>query len=88
MDRRKEIGQPRLQEERLVVCSLCISSDLMGEAYIHLGGGGCTDFGRGRAIEASKTYPFLIPIFEKSIPDLIPIFQKCISDYVYFIQKS
>ena len=38
--------------------------------------GGCTRpaFGRGRAIEVSKTYPFLIPIFEKSIPDLIPIF--------------
>ena len=39
------------------------------------GGGTWPDFGRGRAIEVSKTYPFLVPIFPKCIPDFIPIFK-------------
>ena len=48
------------------------------------------DFGRGRAIEVSKTpvpytnfskcIPDFIPIFQKYIPDFIPIFRKCIPD--------
>ena len=49
----------------------------------------CTwsDFDRGRAIEASKPYPFLIPIFWKSIPDLVPIFWK-VYPTLYFIPQS
>ena len=45
-------------------------------------GGTLPDFGWGRAIEAPKTYPFLIPIFRKCIPDLIPNFRKSIPDFI------
>ena len=53
-------------------------------------GGGILDqpnFGRGSAIEVSKTYPFLIPIFPKCIPDFIPIFQKYIPDFIPIFRK-
>ena len=50
------------------------------------GGGTWPAFGRGRAIEVSKTYPFLIPIFPKCIPDFIPIFQKCIPDPIQIVK--
>ena len=51
------------------------------------GGGTWPNFGRGRAIEASKTYPFLIPNFPKCVPDFIPIFQKYIPDFIPILWK-
>ena len=50
-------------------------------------GGTGPNFGRGRAIEGSKTYPYLVPNFPKCIPDFIPIFQKYIPDFIPILWK-
>ena len=50
-------------------------------------GGTRPDFGRGRAIEVSNTYPFLIPIFPKCIPDFIPIYLKYVPDFIPIFRK-
>ena len=53
--------------------TITVCVDLFSMPNSTLGPGGCTrpDFGRGRAIEVLKTYPFLIPILRKSISYLI-----------------
>ena len=53
-------------------------------------GGTLPDFGWGRAIEAPKTYPFLIPIFRKFIHDQIytrPNFRKSIPEFIPNLSK-
>ena len=51
-------------------------------------GGTRPNVGRGRAIEVSNTYLFLIPIFPKCIPDCIPIFQKNIYPTLYQFSEN